>query len=212
MSSPHLPTRRVSDAPTRMFHWLLALCFAGAYLTSESERVQRLHAAFGYTMLVLLLFRLAYGWLGPRPVRWTSWLTKLRSGWAWCRSLWHAHHLPHLAGADVRAGQNLALVLVTSALTVLPVPLIWSGHLLYTGAAEWLEEMHEAMANAMLLGVVAHLLMLTLFSAMRGTNLALPMLRGRVPGVGPDLVARPRVWLALALLLLSCTLGGWAAL
>ena len=76
-------TRRVTDAPTRLFHWLFALCFVGAYLTSESERVQQFHAAFGYTIVALLVFRLLYGWLGPRPVRWSSLLTKLRSGWTW---------------------------------------------------------------------------------------------------------------------------------
>ena len=28
-------SRRVVDAPTRMFHWLFALCFAGAYITAD---------------------------------------------------------------------------------------------------------------------------------------------------------------------------------
>jgi len=31
------PSRRVTDAPTRMFHWLFALCFAGAYATADGE-------------------------------------------------------------------------------------------------------------------------------------------------------------------------------
>ena len=29
------PARRVIDAPTRMFHWLFAACFVGAYLTAN---------------------------------------------------------------------------------------------------------------------------------------------------------------------------------
>ena len=28
----------VWDAPVRVFHWLMVLSFAGAYLTAESER------------------------------------------------------------------------------------------------------------------------------------------------------------------------------
>ena len=30
--------RRVVDAPTRMFHWLFALSFVGAYLSADGER------------------------------------------------------------------------------------------------------------------------------------------------------------------------------
>lgn len=206
---PSPATRRVVDAPTRMFHWLFALCFAGAYLTSESERFQRVHAAFGYTMLALLVFRLAYGWLGPRPVQWSSLLTKLRSGWAWLRSL---RGLQDVVGGNFRAGQNFALVLATSGLMLLPLPLLWSGHVMYVGSAEWLEEVHEFMANAMLLLVMAHLGLLLALSACRRTNLALPMWRGRVPGVGPDLVARARVGLACVLLVLSGAFGLWAVL
>lgn len=200
-------TRRVVDAPTRMFHWLLALCFVGAYLTSESERLQVAHAAFGYTMLALLVFRLLYGWLGPRPVRWTSLATRLRSGWVWCRSL---RSLKDVFGVNFRAGQNFALVLATSALMVLPVPLLLSGHVLYVGTADWLEEVHEFMANSMLMLVFVHLGLLLVLSVLRGNNLALPMWRGRVPGAGPDLVASSRVWLALALLLCSGAFGVWA--
>lgn len=202
-------TRRVVDAPMRLFHWLFALCFTGAYLTSESERVQQLHAALGYTILALLVFRLVYGWLGPRPVRWSSLLTKLRSGWAWCQSL---RSLDSVWDASFRSGQNFALVLATSGLMALAVPLLLSGHVLYADSADWLEEVHEFAANTMLLLVFAHLGLLLVLSVLRGTNLARPMWNGHVAGTGPDLVAHARVWLALVLLVCSAAFGVWAAL
>ena len=202
-------TRRVVDAPTRMFHWLLALCFTGAWLTSESERWQVVHAALGYTMLALLVFRLLYGWLGPRPVRWTSWATKLRSGWTWCKSL---RRVSDVWDVNFSAGQNFGLLLATTGLMVLPLPLLLSGHVLYVGSADWLEDVHEAMADAMLLLVFAHLGLLLVTSVLRGTNLALPMWRGRVTGSGPDLVASARVWLAIVLLVASVGFGFWAVL
>jgi cytochrome b len=202
-------TRRVVDAPTRMFHWLLALCFTGAWLTSESERWQVVHAALGYTMLALLVFRLLYGWLGPRPVRWTSWATKLRSGWTWCKSL---RRVSDVWDVNFSASQNFGLVLATTGLMVLPLPLLLSGHVLYLGSADWLEDVHEAAADAMLLLVFAHLGLLFMTSVLRGTNLALPMWRGCVPGSGPDLVASARVWLAIVLLVASVGFGFWAVL
>ena len=60
------PGRLVTDAPTRMFHWLFALSFVGAYLTADGEHWRLLHVTLGYTMAGLLLFRLLYGVFGPR--------------------------------------------------------------------------------------------------------------------------------------------------
>lgn len=208
-ATPMPPTRRVADAPTRMLHWLFALCFVGAYLTSESERLQIVHAGFGYTMVALLVFRLIYGWLGPRPVQWLSLITKLQSGWAWCQSLSRAQDV---FAVNFRAGQNFAMALVTSCLLLLALPLILSGHVLYVGTADWLEEVHELTGNLMLLLVLAHLGLLLAISVMRETNLALPMWRGRVPGAGPDLIAKPRIWLALILMLASSAFGLWSVL
>ncbi|MDP3835815.1 MAG: cytochrome b/b6 domain-containing protein, partial [Hydrogenophaga sp.] len=51
------PTRLVIDAPTRMFHWLFALSFVGAYRTADGERWRLLHVTLGYTLAGLLAFR-----------------------------------------------------------------------------------------------------------------------------------------------------------
>lgn len=56
-TSPHPPSRRVVDAPTRAFHWLFALCFVGAYLTADSESWRLMHVTLGYTLAGLLVFR-----------------------------------------------------------------------------------------------------------------------------------------------------------
>lgn len=197
--------RRVTDAPTRMFHWMFALCFSGAYLTSESERFQIIHAGFGYTIVSLLIFRIFYGWLGPRSVRWASVMTKLKSGWIGCNTL----HLGSFRRVIFKTLDNFVRVLTTSSLLILSVPLLWSGHVLYVSSSSWLEEVHGFAANTMLLGVLVHLFLLLGGSVARGTNLAAPMLHGKVPGSGPDLVSASRLWLAIALMLTSCAFGFW---
>ena len=55
---------RVWDAPTRVLHWLLALCFVGTFLSRDSERFRDIHILFGYTLLGLIGFRLLWGALG----------------------------------------------------------------------------------------------------------------------------------------------------
>jgi cytochrome b len=73
----------VIDAPTRAFHWLFALSFAGAYLSADGERWRLLHVTLGYTLAGLLVFRLLYGLWGPRQVRLSLLVGKLRGAGPW---------------------------------------------------------------------------------------------------------------------------------
>ena len=49
------------DIPTRLFHWTLALSFAAAWLTSESDEWLGVHVFFGYLMLGMVAFRVLWG-------------------------------------------------------------------------------------------------------------------------------------------------------
>lgn len=61
---------RVWDAPTRIVHWLLAVGVAFQYLSGEFRLVpMQWHYAIGYTLLGLLLFRLAWGFVGSDSAR-----------------------------------------------------------------------------------------------------------------------------------------------
>ena len=56
---------RVWDLPTRVFHWSLALCFTGLLVTGEvGGEAMVWHFRLGYTVLTLILFRLAWGFIG----------------------------------------------------------------------------------------------------------------------------------------------------
>jgi len=59
----------VWDLPVRLFHWLLALSFAVAWLTQGDDRYLDVHVFAGYLMSGLLAFRLAWGVLGNRYAR-----------------------------------------------------------------------------------------------------------------------------------------------
>src|SRR3990167_9866771 len=78
--------RRVVDAPTRVFHWLFALSFLGAYLTADGERWRLLHVTLGYTLAGLLVFRVLYGLWGPPHARLSLLRRKLAGGPAWLKS------------------------------------------------------------------------------------------------------------------------------
>jgi len=211
--TPHasVPSRRVTDAPTRMFHWLFALSFLGAYLTAEGEHFRLLHVTLGYTLAGLLGFRVLYGLLGPRQVGLGVLWRKLSGAPAWLRSLRTA---PSPAAINWRQGQNLLMALAVFSLLALVVPLTLSGYGSYNDwgdflGGDWLEEVHEFIGEAFLLVVLAHLALIAGLSLLRRHNLALPMLTGRVAGAGPDLVQHNRVWLAALLLLAVLAYGAW---
>ncbi|NDP39946.1 MAG: hypothetical protein GZ093_14555 [Rhodoferax sp.] len=50
--------------PTRLFHWSLALSFAGARLTSDGDQWRATHVFLGYLMLGLVGFRVLWGFAG----------------------------------------------------------------------------------------------------------------------------------------------------
>lgn len=66
---------RVWDLPTRLFHWLLALAVVGAVVTAQmGGNAMAWHFFLGYSMFVLLAFRLLWGVVGGRWSRFASFI------------------------------------------------------------------------------------------------------------------------------------------
>lgn len=186
----------VWDAPVRVFHWLMVLCFAGAWLTSESERWQLLHITLGYTMAGLIAFRLLWGLLGTRYARFAQFVRGPQAVARYLRSLADArpqHHTGHNpAGA-------LAIVLILLAGAALTA----SGWASYNEiGGNWLEEVHEVLGNGMLLLVVVHVAGVLVSSRLHRENLARAMLTGRKDGAPSEGIARAHTLVALVLLAL----------
>lgn len=197
----------VWDLPLRIFHWVLAASFAGAFLTAESERLRDLHLLLGYTFAGAIAFRLLWGFVGTRHARFSS----LRFGPAaiarYLRSL--------LAGRPERhVGHGPIAVLMIPLLLGLGLVVAGSGWATYTEfGGEWMEEVHEAASMVMLGAVVAHVLGVVVVSLLQRENLVLPLLSGRkagAPGAGVR-SSRPLVALLLLAALAALWLPGLSA-
>ncbi len=195
------PARRTVDAFTRLLHALLAICFAGVYITSEGEVFRQVHIILGETLAGLLLARLVWGLWGPRHVRWSALWGKLRGLGSWIEGLRTAQPSWSLA-------QNLFLALsVVSVLLTLALAVL-SGYVTdqaWTG--EWMAEVHELVGEWVLMAVLGHVMAVLAVSWLRRRNLAMTMLTGRVQGKGPDLIKSNHVFLAV--LLLGAVLSFW---
>jgi len=66
---------RVWDLPIRLFHWLLVVCIAGSFVTINlGDEFIQWHAYFGYSILILLIFRIIWGFIGSTHARFASFL------------------------------------------------------------------------------------------------------------------------------------------
>jgi cytochrome b len=86
------PARTVSawDSPTRLFHWLLALLILAAWASwrySEviGDNTLKVHRWIGHAILVLIVFRLLWGFLGSSSSRFAAWVRWpwTAAGYAW---------------------------------------------------------------------------------------------------------------------------------
>lgn len=63
----------VWDLPVRLFHWLLVAAVGTSWASGELGWM-RVHFVSGYFILSLLLFRLAWGFVGSRSARFSDFL------------------------------------------------------------------------------------------------------------------------------------------
>jgi cytochrome b len=192
----------VWDLPVRVFHWLMALSFAGAWLTAETERWRLVHVTLGYTLGGLVAFRLVWGLLGSRHARFASFVRGPRA-------------VARYLGAIVRGqpehhvGHNPAGALAIVAMLGLGAAIVGSGWALYNDlGGELFEELHEAAATLMLAVVAVHVAGVALASLMHRENLVGAMFTGRKPGTPADAIRR--AWRPIGVLLLAAALGFWS--
>ena len=160
------------DVPTRLFHWLLAVSFAGAFLTAESERYRDVHVMLGYTVLGLVAFRLVWGLIGTRYARFWSFVYGPRSVLTYIKSLFTRspqHHLGHNPAGSWAVYALLALSLLAAG----------SGYATYNDfGGHWMEDVHEALANTLLAVVFVHIAGVLVSSVVHRENLVGSMLTG----------------------------------
>jgi cytochrome b len=178
----------VWDVPTRVFHWALALSFAGAFLTAESERYRDVHVTLGYTMLGLVAFRLVWGLIGTRYARFRSFAFGPKSILTYVKSLF-ARSPQHYAGHNPAGSWAIYALL---GLTLLAGA---SGYAAYNDiGGHWMEDVHEALANALLGVVIVHVAGVVVSSFLHRENLVRAMLTGTKTGApGEGIRARHRV-------------------
>lgn len=190
----------VWDPWVRLFHWILVVAFTLAYFSQEGPFedllasldggvLQTLHVWAGYTIVGLLLFRLFWGFVGPRHARFSDFVRGPRQTWRYLQEVLTLR-APRYLGHNPAGGAMIVALLLSLAITV-------SAGLLLYGADQGLgplrgvmldssdalihsiKEVHEFFANFTLILVVGHLVGVIWESLLHRENLAHAMITGR---------------------------------
>ncbi len=183
MSNTSASAIRVWDPLVRVFHWSLVLFFFLAYLTEDEFLT--LHVWAGYTVALLVGFRLVWGLLGTRYARFTSFVRSPSTIIEYIRGMLK-FRAPHYLGHNPAAGAMVIALLVSLVLvSVTGMSIIaaegqgpLAGTFFASLDAEWMEEIHEFFANLTLLLVFLHVAGVVFSSFLEGQNLPRAMVTG----------------------------------
>ncbi len=185
----------VWDFPVRVFHWLLVVSFAGAWLTSESEAQQMIHYAFGYSACTLVLFRIIWGIVGTRYARFTQFIKGPRET---------IHHIKALLTGNQHPGlgHNPAGALAMISLMVL---ILFIGLTGYWSVKEFLGDLmgdaHDAIASIAMAIVILHIAAAIIMSFLQKENLVRSMVTGKKQGVTEQAILYPLYFVGVILAL-----------
>jgi len=178
----------------------MALCFAGAYVTSEGRGVVGIHLALGYTMVGLVAFRVVWGLIGTRYARFSSFIRGPEAVVSYASEMLNPKTETPV-GHNPLGAVSIVLMLMST------LAIVYTGWVYINGGAHSVKEIHEGAAGFMLMVVVAHVAGVIFASMMQRENLVSSMLNGYKQG-RPEQAIRWSWW-PVALVLLCCVLGYW---
>lgn len=141
---------KVWDPFVRIFHWSLVSCVVLNQFVLEPGKTA--HEWVGYTASALVLARLVWGFVGSRHARFSDFFPTPRRLARHLGALRNGEHPVYLGHNPLGALMMLALMAIVLALGV-------TGWMQTTDTffgEEWLMELHEVLANGLLLAAGLH--------------------------------------------------------
>lgn len=203
-------SRLVWDLPVQIFHWVLVLAVIGAFVTNWlGVAYFDYHLLCGYTVIVAVVFRVVWGFVGTRHARFADFVRGPREIWRYLRALLqrcepvHAGHNP-LGGVMVVA--LLAGLLLQAGLGLFSNDEIFNAGpfnaLLSSDLSRLVSSLHRRLFYVIAAAIALHIGAVLLHQWGKKEDLVRPMITGRKrlqeegQGVG---ISSSRLGLALLL-------------
>jgi cytochrome b len=204
----------VWDGPTRLFHWSIVTLVIISWL-SVDQGYLRVHLLSGVTLLVLLLFRILWGFFGSTTARFSNFVRPPRVVLSYLRPPANEPR-PHYAGHNP-AGGLMVLALIGLLLAQVGTGLFANDGLSFTGPlalsisaamSDLLTKVHGYLFYAILAAVWMHVVAVFFYLSVKRENLIGPMLTGfkrrdKVPA-GAGLQFRSGLAAGLMLVVVAC--------
>ena len=186
MSSNTLQTIKVWDLLIRIFHWSLVGFFALAYLTEGEDEWMIIHSYAGYSILILLVFRLLWGVMGTHYARFSNFVTRPKEVLVYLKGL-IAGNAKDYIGHNPAGAMMIVALIVSIAITGFSGMALYAtdghGPLATSFFATWpegaIKEVHEFFANFTVFLVVIHVGGVIVSSLLHKENLVRAMVTGK---------------------------------
>lgn len=210
---------RVWDLPTRLFHWALVACIVGSIVSVNiGGNAVGWHFRFGYAILALLLFRVAWGVFGPRYARFESFAPSVSAALRYLggERMLTAGHNPLGALAVYAMLVALAIQVVTGLFTTDEI--MWDGPLkalVSNATSDRLTAVHMVNRFVVIGLIVLHLVSIAWYTWRRKQSLVRPMVTGdrlyeATPNPPPSAADGIRVRVRALTLFIASAAAVWA--
>lgn len=189
---------RVYDLPTRLFHWLFAGIFIGAYFIAsyfDDESVQYpYHMMLGMTLTLLVLLRVLWGLVGSKHARFSSFVLKPQQLVTYFKNILSSK-------TELYVGHNPASSWAAIAMMILTLGLALSGYMMVNGTNKhFFKEIHEIISTAFLIVVIGHVAGIILHTIKHKDAIGMSMIHGKKRNLGnTDSIQKNHVIIALLL-------------
>ena len=178
---------KVWDLPVRLFHWALVICFAVSWASAELfDNAMQVHLYAGYVMLILVLFRVTWGFSGSGTARFSQFVTGLRPAMDYATTLLKprpSYYLGHnpLGGWAVIAMLALLAFQVLTGLFSYNDELLIGGPLIHwvnQDTSSIISEIHGIAFNVLLAVTGIHIAAVLFYRFFKHNNLITAMITG----------------------------------
>ncbi len=177
----------VWDLPTRLFHWLLVALVITSFVTGNIGGLwMQYHVWSGCAILGLLLFRLAWGFVGGRHARFSAFVRGPGAALRYAQTMLRRDAPKHL-GHNPLGGWSVLAMLI--ALLIQAVTGLFANDDIFIegplyswvnkAASDWLTRIHRLNQEAVLLIVAVHVMAVLYYLIIKHENLIQPMFTGR---------------------------------
>ena len=173
---------RIWDLPLRLFHWLLVIAVVAAYVSGELGGFWLFwHARLGLFILALIVFRIAWGFLGSTYARFASFFPTPTRLSAFISSGWSGIGHNPLGALSVFALLGVTLAQAGLGLFIGNDDVAFHGPLSDLISPIWTDRLtgwHGRLVTVLAVLIGLHLIAIGYYTCLKHKNLVYPMITG----------------------------------